>query len=31
MGKLNYLMGRLLRMNYRSMFDTIGKIHDKTG
>ncbi len=31
MGKVKYLMGRLLHMNYRSMFETIGKLHNKTG
>ena len=31
MSQVNYLMGRLLRMNYRSMFATVGKLHQKTG
>ena len=31
MGKMKYLMGRLLRMNYRNMFRTVGDLHNKTG
>lgn len=31
MSNVNYLIGRLLRMNYRRMFKTIGKLHNKTG
>lgn len=31
MSKVKYLMGRLLHMNYRSMFETIGMLHSKTG
>ncbi len=31
MSKVKYLMGRLLRMNYRSMLRTVGMIHGKTG
>lgn len=31
MGKLKYLMGRLLRMNYGGMLETVGKLHQKTG
>lgn len=31
MHKVKYLMGRLLHMNYRRMFETVGKLHSKTG
>ena len=31
MGKVKYLIGRLLRMNYRSMFKTVETLHSKTG
>lgn len=31
MSKVKYLMGRLLRMNYRSMLETVGQLHKKTG
>lgn len=31
MGKVKYLTGRLLHMNYRGMLETIGKLHKKTG
>ena len=31
MGKVKYLLGRLMHMNYRSMFETVGKLHEKTG
>lgn len=31
MVKVKYLMGRLLRMDYRSLFRTIGKLHHRTG
>ena len=31
MSKVKSLIGRLLRMNYRSMFETIEKLHRKTG
>ena len=31
MSKVKYMMGRLLHMNYRSMFETIEKLHRKTG
>ena len=31
MSKVKYMMGRLLHMNYRSMFETIEKLHRKSG
>lgn len=31
MGKVKYLMGRLMRMNYRNMFRTVADLHNKTG
>lgn len=31
MYNVKYLVGRLLRMNYRSMFETVEKLHQKTG
>ena len=30
MNQMKYLIGRLLRMNYRGMFAAVGQLHKKT-